>query len=199
MPRACSDIGGRCPLAPRKRFVWPPSTWTQTINGTYRFAQQGGAMRIFIGTLILLGVVKPLGAYGQESMPRRAVGVYGGADISTISEPGDYRVGIRYVARWFGRVELYPAVEIIVNGRSESWQALAALRIRPFGWTGMQSFWYVGAGAIVRSSEVRKAVLTGIEIPLKNVQAFTELRFHGPIEHADGRLELLVGLGFGIH
>ena len=161
-------------------------------------------MRIFISTLILLCVVSQPGAYGQELMPHGSVGFYGGVDISTVREPGDYRLGARYVAPWFGRVELYPAFDIIINGRlengrSESWQALAALRIRLLGSTVMQSLWYAGAGAIVRSSEVRKAVLTGIEIPLTNVRAFTELRFHGPIEHADGRLELLVGLGLGIH
>ena len=134
-------------------------------------------------------------ASGQSSwQPTRGVAFHIGADISTIDEPRLPRVGGAFFLPAAGPFELYGVVELIPEEPDGLWQGMIAVRVRPFRRRDWRANWYVGGGWVLRRSETRKAVLSGVELKGERTRPFAEVRFHGPIEHADGQLELVFGV-----
>lgn len=132
---------------------------------------------------------------GQSTwQPTRGVALYVGADFSTIDRPGRARVGGAFFVPVAGPFEAYGVVELIPDAPDGLWQGMIAVRARPFLGRDWRANWYVGGGWVLRRSETRKAILLGIELKGERTRPFAEVRFHGPIEHADGQVELVFGV-----
>ncbi len=134
-------------------------------------------------------------ASGQSSWkPTRGVALHMGADISAIDRPRLWRAGGAFFVPAVGPLELYGVVDLIPKKQDGPWEGMIAVRARPFWRRNWRAAWYVGGGWVLRRSETRKAVLSGVELKGERTRPFAEVRFHGPIEHADGQLELVFGV-----
>lgn len=130
------------------------------------------------------------------------MGFYTGANISEfIGEihPTKIRFGIKYSRKLSGPIELYPGLDLIPEslGSGGMWQANIHLRVWPFRCGTNPSFWFVGAGAVVRSSGTRKAVMTGFAVPSGRYRPFVQAQLHGPLP--DGELEVIAGFFLSLH
>lgn len=156
-------------------------------------------MRKILGTVFLLIVAGTSDTVGQE---RGSFGFYGGANISEFIEeirPSKIRFGINYSRKLFGPIELYPGLDLIPEslGSGSMWQANIHLRVWPLRRGSKPSFWFVGAGVVVRSSETRKAVMTGFAVPSGRYRPFVQAQLHGPLP--DGELEVIAGFFLSLH
>lgn len=148
----------------------------------------------FLGVLSLLCIVGSTNAFGQAPSPSRAMGFHWGV-VADPDDPVDaHRLGVQYVVTWFGPLEFYPAFELFLD-LEPVWQALLNVRVRPLGRDGAKSVWYVGGGAVLRSSEIRPGFLSGLEVPVRQLRPFIELRYHWT-QFIDGVYELIVGVNF---
>lgn len=150
----------------------------------------------FLGVLILLCVGGSTTAFGQVSSPSRGVGFHWGviAQPDNAGRLDSHRLGVQYFVSWFGPLEFYPAFEFL-PGREPYWQALFNVRVRPLGRDGAKSVWYFGGGGVLRGSEARAGLLSGVEVPVRQLRPFIELRYHWT-QLIDGEYELIAGLTF---
>ena len=120
-------------------------------------------MRKILGTVFLLIVAGTSDAVGQE---RGSLGFYIGANTTEFIfaniHPTKFRFGINYSKKLVGPVELYPGLDLIPEsfGGGSMWQANIHLRVWPLRRSTNPSFWFVGAGAVVRSPSGRPSPST---------------------------------------
>ncbi len=153
----------------------------------------------FLGVLFLLCIVGSTNAFGQASSPSRVIGFHWGANVGTVNRPDAHRLGVQYVVTWFGPLEFYPAFELFLDRPSglPFWQALLNVRVRPLGQHGAKSVWYIGGGAVLRSSEIQSGLLSGLEVPVRQLRPFIEVRYYGKnIVKGDGAPDFIVGVTF---
>ena len=152
-----------------------------------------------LGVLFLLCIGGSTKAFGQAPLPGRGIGFHWGANVGTVDHPNAHRLGVQYLVTWFGPLEFYPAFELFLDQPAEEpfWQALLNVRVRPLGQDGAKSVWYVGGGAVLRASEIQSALLSGVEVRVRQLRPFIEVRYHGKnIVNGDGAPDFIVGVTF---
>ena len=129
-------------------------------------------MRKIIPALLPLLIVSTP-ASGQSSWePTRGAVLQVGANISWINEPRLWRVGGAFFVPVVGPFEVYGAVDFIPEEPDGLWQGMIAVRARPFRHSDWRANWYVGGGWVLRRSETRKAVLSGVELKGERARPF---------------------------
>lgn len=153
-------------------------------------------MNRVLGSALLLAAVCTADAASQ-SPERGTLGFYTGANVSQrgLGHPARVRFGISYARRLVGPVEIYPSLDLIPDalGDSQMWQANLHLRVWPFRRGTDPSFWYLGGGVVVRSSDIRQALVTGLTAPVGDWRPFVQFQIHGPGTPVDGEAELSAG------